>query len=126
MAAVHAYDACDESIADIDAVFDAYQVSAPNDVLNYLRDHAGLCPVLAAAPEHVKRAYGRRLPLRLCVFRDRDDPSYAQLLVEIVTGRAGKAAWAEADAALRQLHEAWLVSLPRSVTRGILFVAEPS
>jgi|SRR5579872_4560545 len=111
---------------DFDAVLANYHVHAPAEVRSFLFARAELRSVLEFAPRYVRRVFGAAPPLRLSVFRDRDEPSFAQLLVEIVTGRTGEAAWAEADAALRQLHETWLVSLPRQVTRDVLLVTEPT
>lgn len=63
--------------------------------------------------------------MRLTVFHDGDEPSFSQIFFEIVTGRIVEDAWAAADSALRNLHETWLITLPRGLTRNILFVAEP-
>ncbi len=84
-----------------------------------------MVPILEAAPDYVEQKFGTKLPLRLRVFRDREEPSCAELVVEIVTGGIGSEAWDAADTRLRRLHEQWLVTLPRDVTRSILFVTEP-
>ena len=118
MSAAHAFDTALPA--------DRYLVPEKHDVLCFLGEHPGLDSLLEAAPGYVERAFGQRLPMRLTVFRDADEPSFSQLLVEVLTGRTGEDAWAAADSALHLLHETWLVSLPRHVTRNILFVAEPS
>jgi hypothetical protein len=101
-------------------VHDAIEVNA------FLCEHPELRPILVAAPERVARAFGKRMPLRLRIFRDREEPSCGELIVDILTGASGSDAWSAADANLRQLHEQWLAALPRETVRNILFVAEPT
>ena len=122
MSAAHAFDTVD---LDINMPLGNYLIAEVNDVMRFLREHPELASLLQVAPNHVERVFGRALPIRLKVFRDGNEPSYSQLLFEIVTGRIGEDAWVVADSALHNLHETWLVSLPRELTRNILFVAEP-
>lgn len=86
-------------------------------------DHPDLLPILRGAPRSIEEAFGRRLPMRLRVFHDWEEPTYAELIVEILFG--GSDSWDAAEACLRNLHERWLKALPREATRFILFVAEP-
>jgi len=102
-----------------------FSVGEIDAVERFLCDHPQVRPVLSAAPDHIKRAFGKRLPLRLRIFRDREAPLSAELVVEIITGPGGSDSWDIADRNLHHLHEQWLAGLPRDATRDILFVTEP-
>jgi len=103
-----------------------YIVQDAVEVWAFLREHPELHPILDSAPDRVATAFGARMPLRLRIFRDRDEPSCGELIVDILTGESGSEAWASADANVRRLHEQWLSNLSRESVRGILFVAEPN
>jgi hypothetical protein len=106
-----------------DKVLEGFIVPDRVDVLGLIGRNACLLPILRAAPDHVARAFGTRLPLRLRVFRDREGPECAELLVEILVG-AGTS-WDAADRNLLRLHEQWLATVPRAVSAQIQFLTEP-
>ena len=99
----------------------AYKVLDPESVSCFLDSHPALRPILAEAPGRIERAFGRRLDVRLKLFRDHEEPSAAEIVVEIVAGGS----WESAEEALGRLHQHWLAGLPRDITRNILFVTEP-
>ena len=100
MAAVQALGAA--NIAT-DVALTGYIVPERDAALAFLGEHPHLLAILDSAPDRVERAFGKKLPLRLRVFRDRDEPSCAELVVEIVTGGSGSEAWAAAEASPRRL-----------------------
>ena len=123
MAVVHAPD----PTADLSITFLAgYIVPNQGDTLLFLEEHPQLLPILDAAPRRVAQAFGKKLPLRLRLFRDQDDPACVELIVEILTGECGASGWAAGDLKLMRLHTQWLASLPRNITSNVLFVAEPA
>src|SRR5688500_11667272 len=101
----------------------AYEIPEPDSVIAFLTARPFAESALQDAPANVERAFGQSFPLRLKVFRDREEPGSAELVVEIVTGSSG--GWEEDDRKLQRLHELWLSGLPREITRDILFVTEP-
>lgn len=103
-----------------------YEILEREQVLAFLAARPHLESVLEEAPRRVERAFGKKLPLRLRIFRDREESGSAELVVEIVSGKVGADAWKEGDRNLRRLHEQWLVAVPREVTRDLLFVTEPA
>ena len=100
-----------------------YEIRELDSVVAFLRARPHAESALKDAPANVERAFGLNFPLRLKLFRDREEPGSAELVVEIVTGSSG--GWEEDDRKLQRLHELWLSGLPREVTRDILFVTEP-
>jgi hypothetical protein len=108
------------------AVPAGYSILDESEVIAFLDARPRLGPILDEAPIRVERTFGRKLPLRLRVFRDRGEPGSAELVMEIVTGEAGANAWIDADLNLRRLYEEWLAGIPREVSHDILFVTEPA
>ena len=113
----------DALIGNADWALTGYIVPEPGEFRAFLNLHPKLLPILDAASECIKRAFGNTLPLRIRIFRDRDEPACAEMIVEIITG--DKEPWDSADRKLQRLHEAWLSGLARDITSHILFVTEP-
>ena|SRR5258708_15631255 len=107
------------------AALAAYTMPNEEEIVAFLEARPRLVGIVDEAPNRVERVFGKKLPMRLKVFYDREEPGSAELVVEIVTGKSGTEAWIDADLNLLRLHEDWLVGIPRDVISDILFVTEP-
>jgi hypothetical protein len=103
----------------------AYAFWDRGETMRFVERRPALWPVLEEAPRRVASVFGSELPLRLRLFRDRENPESEELVVELITGMADADAWDEAERKLRELYDGWLVKLPRDLTREVLFVVEP-
>jgi hypothetical protein len=102
-----------------------YELEDAEPIETFLAERPPLLEILTEAPQRVAAAFRCLLPLRLELYRDFDAPDVSQLHLVVVTGMKTEAEWDAADASIRCLHEDWLRSLPRSVTRDLFVVAEP-
>lgn len=102
-----------------------YTLADPEATETFLSDRPHLWKVLNEAPTRIRAAFRKPVSLRLEIFCDRDSPGFKQLHLVVVTDMLTEHEWDAADASIRCIHEDWLKSLPRAITRDLFVTAEP-
>ena|ERR1043166_186968 len=105
---------------------DAYLVRDYAPIRRFLDQHPGLASLLAQAPAQIKSAFRKQLPQRLALFQYRDSESPPELHLVIAADITSDVEWDAAESSLHCLHENWLKSLPRELTKHLLIRVEPA
>jgi hypothetical protein len=110
--------------ADFETLAEFYFIHDAEQVFRHLAANPRLIPLLQEAPARIQTIFGNDVPLHLQLAVDPEYSQDRELFVLLRLEPEAESSACEAEQKLHQLHNDWLITLPRTVTYGLNFDLE--